>query len=186
MGIPAFHYMVAVAGGDDIRCAPYATFGTAALSAHAVAALEGRTACLLAHHGILTLGVTPEAALATAVELEALAQMYVQARAAGTPAVLDAEEMARVLERFARDQLAVWDCATRWAEVGARLRRATDSGGDGARCRRLAQQQSPRLGEVRLLRPQVPDRHAEHVARAELGVRKEDTPARVHALEDPR
>lgn len=108
-GIPAFHYMVAVAGGDDIRCAPYATFGTAALSAHAVAALEARTACLLAHHGILALGVTPEAALATAVELEALAQMYVQARAAGTPAVLDSEEMARVLGRFARYQRPVRD-----------------------------------------------------------------------------
>ncbi len=101
-GIPAFHYMIAVAGGDDIRCAPYATFGTAALSAHAVAALEGRTACLLAHHGILALGVSPDDALAVAVEVETLAQMFVHARAAGTPAVLDAAEMTRVLERFAR------------------------------------------------------------------------------------
>ena len=101
-GIPAFHYMIAVAGGDDIRCAPYATFGTAALSAHAVAALEGRTACLLAHHGILALGASPDDALAVAVEVETLAQMYVHARAAGTPAVLDAAEMTRVLERFAR------------------------------------------------------------------------------------
>ena len=101
-GIPAFHYMIAVAGGDDIRCAPYATFGTAALSAHAVAALEGRTACLLAHHGILALGVSPDDALAVAVEVETLAQMYVHARAAGTPAVLDAAEMTRVRARFAR------------------------------------------------------------------------------------
>lgn len=101
-GIPAFHYMIAVAGGDDIRCAPYATFGTAALSAHAVAALEGRTACLLAHHGILALGASPDDALAVAVEVETLAQMFVHARAAGTPAVLDAAEMTRVLERFAR------------------------------------------------------------------------------------
>lgn len=101
-GIPAFHYMIAVAGGDDIRCAPYATFGTAALSAHAVVALEGRTACLLAHHGILALGVSPDDALAVAVEVETLAQMFVHARAAGTPAVLDAAEMTRVLERFAR------------------------------------------------------------------------------------
>jgi L-fuculose-phosphate aldolase len=108
-GIPAFHYMVAVAGGDNIRCAPYATFGTAALSAYAVAALEGRTACLLAHHGILALGATPDAALAVAVEVETLAQMYVQARAAGTPAVLDAEEMARVQERFTRYQRPVKD-----------------------------------------------------------------------------
>ena len=101
-GIPAFHYMIAVAGGDDIRCAPYATFGTAALSAHAVAALEGRTACLLAHHGILALGASPDDALAVAVEVETLAQMYVHARAVGTPAVLDTTEMTRVLERFAR------------------------------------------------------------------------------------
>lgn len=101
-GIPAFHYMVAVAGGDDIRCAPYATFGTAALSTHAVAALEGRTACLLAHHGILALGASAEEALALAVEVETLAQMYLRALAAGTPAVLDAEEMARVRDRFAR------------------------------------------------------------------------------------
>ena len=99
-GIPAFHYMVAVAGGDDIRCAPYATFGTQALSDHAVAALADRRACLLANHGILALGGDVAEALALAVEVETLAQMYVQARLLGAPVVLDAEEMARVRERF--------------------------------------------------------------------------------------
>ena len=62
--IPPFHYMVAIAGGRDIRCAPYATFGTQALSDHAVAALAGRRACLLAHHGMIAAGTTLEAALA--------------------------------------------------------------------------------------------------------------------------
>jgi ribulose-5-phosphate 4-epimerase/fuculose-1-phosphate aldolase len=71
-GLPAFHYMVAVAGGHDVRCAPYATFGTQALSDHAVAALAGRRACLLAHHGVIACGATLEAALALAVEIEHL------------------------------------------------------------------------------------------------------------------
>ena len=101
-GIPPFHYMIAVAGGDDIRCAAYATFGTQALSTAALAALEGRTACLLAHHGLLTLGPSLEAALAVAVEVEALARCYWQALQVGEPGLLDAEEMARVRASFAR------------------------------------------------------------------------------------
>jgi len=99
-GIPAFHYMVAAAGGADIRCAPYATFGTQALSDHARAALEGRRACLLANHGLLALGVSLERALALAVEVEMLARLYAQALQLGEPVVLPADEMARVLERF--------------------------------------------------------------------------------------
>jgi L-fuculose-phosphate aldolase len=99
-GIPAFHYMIAVAGGHDIRCAPYATFGTQGLSDHALAALAGRTACLLANHGMIAVGPTLEAALATAVEVEALARMYWQALQLGEPVVLPDDEMARVLERF--------------------------------------------------------------------------------------
>jgi L-fuculose-phosphate aldolase len=101
-GIPAFHYMVAVAGGADIRCAPYATFGTQALSDAALAALEGRRACLLGQHGMIALGATPEKALALAVEVEVLARMYVQALTLGAPPVLDEAEMARVLEQFRR------------------------------------------------------------------------------------
>ena len=100
-GIPAFHYMVAVAGGADIRCARYATFGTQALSDRAMAALQGRRACLLANHGLLALGGTLESALALAVEVETLARMYWQALQLGEPTVLDATEMARVAERFA-------------------------------------------------------------------------------------
>ncbi|HWS75229.1 MAG TPA: class II aldolase/adducin family protein [Quisquiliibacterium sp.] len=99
-GIPAFHYMVAVAGGDDIRCAPYATFGSQSLSDHALAALSGRRACLLASHGMLAFGGSLEAALALAVEVESLARMYWQALQLGEPVLLDRAEMARVLARF--------------------------------------------------------------------------------------
>jgi L-fuculose-phosphate aldolase len=99
-GIPAFHYMVGVAGGVDIRCAPYATFGTAELSAHAVAALAGRRACLLANHGMIALGGDFERALKLAVEVETLAEMYWRARQIGQPIILDDDEMARVLQKF--------------------------------------------------------------------------------------
>jgi len=99
-GIPAFHYMVAVAGGKDIRCAPYATFGTQALSDHAVAALSGRRACLLANHGMIAVGASLSAALALAVEVETLAEMYWRARQQGEPHVLSDEEMNVVLDKF--------------------------------------------------------------------------------------
>ena len=99
-GIPAFHYMVAIAGGADIRCARYETFGTQALSDAALEALDGRTACLLANHGMIALGASLKAALALAVEVEALARMYWQALAVGGPALLGAEEMARVAAKF--------------------------------------------------------------------------------------
>ncbi len=98
--IPAFHYMVAVAGGPTIRCAPYATFGTQALSDHALVALEGRRACLLGQHGMIALGATPEAALALAVEVETLARLYVQALVLGEPPVLPDDEIARVMEQM--------------------------------------------------------------------------------------
>jgi L-fuculose-phosphate aldolase len=100
-GIPPFHYMVAAAGGRDIRCAPYATFGTQALSDHALAALADRRACLLAHHGMIATGDSLAGALALAVEVEALARAYAQALQLGGPALLSDAEMARVLERFA-------------------------------------------------------------------------------------
>lgn len=99
-GIPAFHYMVAVAGGRDIRCAPYATFGTRELSQHAVTALEGRRACLMANHGLVCLAASLEAALGLAIEIESLARSYLQCLAAGEPVLLDDAEMDRVLERF--------------------------------------------------------------------------------------
>jgi len=99
-GIPAFHYMVAVAGGDDIRCAPYATFGTQALSDHAVAALEGRRACLLANHGMIAIGASLETALALAVEVETLAEMYWRAQQLGEPVLLSSAEMEVVVAKF--------------------------------------------------------------------------------------
>jgi L-fuculose-phosphate aldolase len=99
--IPPFHYMVAVAGGKDIRCAPYATFGTQELSDHAVAALAGRRACLLANHGMIAIGVSLDAALALAIEVESLAEMYWRAMQLGEPVPLPDAEMDRVLAKFA-------------------------------------------------------------------------------------
>jgi L-fuculose-phosphate aldolase len=99
-GIPAFHYMIAVAGGSDIRCAPYATFGTQQLSDLAVRALDGRRACLLAHHGMIAIGESLPAALALALEVETLAEMYWRALQVGEPRVLGEEQMQEVLARF--------------------------------------------------------------------------------------
>lgn len=98
--IPAFHYMVAVAGGDTIRCAPYATFGTQALSDHALAALADRKACLLANHGMIAVGGSVDAALDLAVEVETLAAQYWRALQVGEPYILPGAEMAVVLEKF--------------------------------------------------------------------------------------
>jgi len=99
--IPAFHYEVAFAGGADIRCAPYATFGTQELSDAALEALAGRRACLLGNHGAVAYGETLDAAVDLADKVEALARLYWQALQLGEPRLLDAAEMARVLERFA-------------------------------------------------------------------------------------
>lgn len=99
-GIPAAHYMVAVAGGPDIRCADYATFGTEALSRNALAALNGRKACLLANHGVIATGPTLERALALAIEIETLAHQYILSLTLGGPTLLSAEEMARVQDKF--------------------------------------------------------------------------------------
>ena len=99
--IPPFHYMVAAAGGKNIRCAPYATFGTQELSDYAVAALQDRQACLLSHHGMIACGTNLEKALALAVEVESLARMYWQALQIGEPKLLSDVEMAIVLEKFA-------------------------------------------------------------------------------------
>lgn len=99
-GIPPFHYMVARAGGWDIRCAPYHTFGTQALSTAAVAALVDRRACLLSHHGVITLGSSPADALALAAEVEELAAQYLLASALGRVPLLEPAEMDRVVEKF--------------------------------------------------------------------------------------
>jgi L-fuculose-phosphate aldolase len=100
--IPAFHYMVGIAGGSTIRCAKYATFGTQALSDAAIAALEGRLACLLGQHGQISLGKTMESALWMATELETLSRLYVQALSIGDPPVLPDDEMERVIAQMKR------------------------------------------------------------------------------------
>lgn len=99
-GIPAFHYMVAMAGGRDIRCAPYATYGTQELSDYAVTALEGRFACLLANHGMIAAGKSLERAVALAVEVESLAEGYWRALQIGEPVILGDAEMDIVIEKF--------------------------------------------------------------------------------------
>ena len=100
-GIPAFHYMVAVAGGDRIPCAPYATFGTPALSANVLDALGGGyRACLMANHGQVATGKTLSEAYALAEEVENLARQYMLARSLGETRDLPADEMARVVEKF--------------------------------------------------------------------------------------
>ncbi len=101
MEIPPVHYMVACAGGDTIRCAPYATFGTQELSDHAVAALEGRLACLLEHHGMIAVGPSLSKAMWLAVEVETLARQYHGCLQIGTPRLLSKEEMKNVLGRIA-------------------------------------------------------------------------------------
>jgi len=98
--IPAFHYMVAVAGGHDIRCAPYATFGSQALSNHVLEALTGRQACLMANHGLVCLAGNLEKVLALAIEVEQLARTYLRCLSVGKPVVLDDAEMDRVLLKF--------------------------------------------------------------------------------------
>jgi L-fuculose-phosphate aldolase len=100
-GIPAFHYMVAVAGGDRIPCADYATFGTPELSDNVLRALDGGlNACLMANHGQVATGKTLAEAYALAWEVENLARQYMLARTVGTTRNLPADEMARVLEKF--------------------------------------------------------------------------------------
>ncbi len=99
-GIPAFHYMVAVAGGVDIRCAGYHTFSTQELADAAVIALEGRRACLLANHGVIALGAGLSAALALAAEVENLAAQYCVALSIGDVQLLDDPQIRRALEKY--------------------------------------------------------------------------------------
>lgn len=98
--IPAFHYMVAVAGGVDIRCSDYALFGTQALSDAMLVALKDRRACLLGTHGMICFHDDLEKALALAVEVETLAKQYWLACQAGEPVLLSNAQMAEVIERF--------------------------------------------------------------------------------------
>jgi L-fuculose-phosphate aldolase len=105
--MPAFHYMVAMAGGKDIRCAPYATYGTQALSDLALVALEDRKACLLAHHGVIATGADLSRAFALASEIETLAQQYLIALTIAEPTILSDTEMDKVVEKFSHYGLNV-------------------------------------------------------------------------------
>jgi L-fuculose-phosphate aldolase len=101
LDIPSFHYMVVMAGGSSIRCAPYATFGTQQLSESVLKALDDRTACLMAHHGQVSVGANLNQALALAVEVETLSHMYLQAQQIGEPPSLGEEEMEKVRQQMA-------------------------------------------------------------------------------------
>ncbi len=98
--IPAFHYMVAKAGGGDIPVVPYATYGTPELAASVAEALKARNACLLANHGQIAIGETLQDALELSEEVETLAAQYAAARSIATPVLLEEDEMARVVEKF--------------------------------------------------------------------------------------
>jgi len=98
--VPAFHYMIAAAGGDTIRCTPYALFGSQELSDLALQALSGRSACLLGNHGMLALGASLNEALALAIEVEALCEQYWSALQLGDPKLLSTTQMQAVLEKF--------------------------------------------------------------------------------------
>jgi len=99
-GLPAFHYMVAVAGGDSIPCTAYLTFGTEALSSAVAEAMHDRQACLLAHHGLVAAGGSLAQAMKTAIEIEALCEVYLKALAIAEPPLLDGAQMAEVIEKF--------------------------------------------------------------------------------------
>ncbi len=99
--IPPFHYMIALVGGDTIRCAQYATFGTQQLSDNALAALQERKACLLANHGMIATGADLAEAFRITVEVETLSEMYLRALQAGEPVLLSAQEFREAQQRFA-------------------------------------------------------------------------------------
>ena len=98
--LPPFHYMIAVAGGDSVRCAPYAMFGTQELSDNIINALIDRKACLIANHGLVAIGDNLKEALQIAEEIEHLCQLYIEARKLGEPNLLSKKQMSEVIDRF--------------------------------------------------------------------------------------
>jgi L-fuculose-phosphate aldolase len=100
LGLPAFHYMVVQFGGEDVRCAPYVTFGTPELADHAAEAIRGRSACLLANHGMIVCAGSAAQALSRSVLLETLCRQYLLALSAGTPRLLTEQQMRDAKERF--------------------------------------------------------------------------------------
>ena len=97
--IPPFHYMIALAGGEDIKCADYATFGTEELSNNVIKALENRNACLMSNHGQVAFGKNLEQAFELAQEIENICHQYTIALKLGEPKILSLEEMKKVLEK---------------------------------------------------------------------------------------
>ena len=98
--IPAFHYMVALAGGDDIKCAEYATFGTTELSANIIKSLEKRKACLMSNHGQVAFGVNLKQAFELAEEVENICHQYIIALKIGNPKILSYSDMQKILEKI--------------------------------------------------------------------------------------
>ena len=98
--IPAFHYMVALAGGDDIKCAEYATFGTPELSINLLKALENRKACLMSNHGQITFGPNLKQAFELAQEVENICHQYIIALKIGNPKILSKTEMSKILDKI--------------------------------------------------------------------------------------
>ena len=98
--IPAFHYMIAVAGGNSVRCAPYAMFGTKELSDNILEAIKDRKACLLSNHGLVAIGKDLNEAFNIAEEVEHLSRLFIEAKKIGDPLLLSDKEMMEVLNRF--------------------------------------------------------------------------------------
>ena len=98
--IPAFHYMIALAGGDDIKCAEYATFGTTELSKNIIKALENRKACLMSNHGQVAFGVNLKQAFELAEEVENICHQYIIALKIGNPKILSLAEMQKILDKI--------------------------------------------------------------------------------------
>ena len=98
--IPACHYMIAAFGGNSVRCANYATYGSAKLSENIIRAMNDRSACLLANHGMVVAGTNLDKAMWSAVELETLAKQYYHATLSGEPTILSSREIKTVLEKF--------------------------------------------------------------------------------------
>ena len=98
--IPAFHYMIAVAGGNSVRCAPYAMFGTKELSDNILEAIKDRKACLLSNHGLVAIGKDLNEAFNIAEEVEHLCRLFIEAKKIGDPLLLSDKQMTEVLNRF--------------------------------------------------------------------------------------
>jgi L-fuculose-phosphate aldolase len=98
--LPPFHYMIAVAGGDDVKCAPYALFGSQELSDNVLESLKDRNACFLANHGMIAVGPSLKKALDITIELESLSQQFLLLESVGDYELLNDSEMLAVLEKF--------------------------------------------------------------------------------------